>query len=152
MNKSSSIRPRRLPETEMNKQNIKKIEQTRAHQQQQQQHQVKPEKTNKMSIGDAIGLITIRLCKLEEKLLKEPPVDGSDTTHVLKTICDRLSDIESKQLTITDTLSTVANSRIDNLEINMNDVEIEKLKLEVEDLKKLLLKLQEKILDIITTK
>lgn len=150
MNKSSSIRPRRLPETEMNKQNIKKIEQTRAHQQQQQQ--VKPEKTNKMSIGDAIGLITIRLCKLEEKLLKEPPVDGSDTTHVLKTICDRLSDIESKQLTITDTLSTVANSRIDNLEINMNDVEIEKLKLEVEDLKKLLLKLQEKILDIITTK
>ena len=80
MNKSSSIRPRRLPETEMNKQNIKKIEQTRAHQQQQQ---VKPEKTNKMSIGDAIGLITIRLCKLEEKLLKEPPVDGSDTTHVL---------------------------------------------------------------------
>lgn len=149
MNKSSSIRPRRVPETDMNKQNIKKIEPKNA----QQQQQVKPEKSNKISIGDAIGLITIRLCKLEEKVLKETPVDGSDTTHVLKTICDRLSDIESKQLTITDTLTSVTNSpRMDSLEINMNDVELEKLKVEVEDLKKLLLKLQEKVLDIIISK
>ena len=147
MNKSSSIRPRRIPETDMSKQNIKKIEPKNA------QLQAKQDKSNKISIGDAIGLITIRLCKLEEKVLKESPVDGSDTTHVLKTICDRLSDIESKQLTITDTLTSVTNSpRMDSLEINMNDVELEKLKVEVEDLKKSLLKLQEKILDIITSK
>jgi hypothetical protein len=146
MNKSSSIRPRRLPETELiNKQNIKKIEPNT-------NQQIKPEKSNKISIGDAIGLITIRLCKLEEKSLKDTPVDGNNTTHVLKTICDRLSEIESKQLAITDTLSSVNNTRVDSLEINNSEVEIEKLKVEVEDLKKLLLKLQEKILDIITSK
>jgi len=148
MNKSSSIRPRRLQDPEIiNKQNIKKLEPTATN-----NPTVKTEKSNKISIGDAIGLITIRLCKLEEKLLKDQSADGSNTTHVLKTICDRLSEVESKQLTIADTLSSVSSSKIDNLEINMNDVEIEKLKIEVEDLKKLLLKLQEKILDIITTK
>ena len=146
MNKSSSIRPRRLQDADiLNKQNIKKIEPTT-------NQLTKAEKSNKISIGDAIGLITIRLCKLEEKILKETPVDGSDTTHVLKTICDRLTDIESKQLTITDTLASVNGSRVDSLEINNTEVELEKVKVEVEDLKKLLLKLQEKILDIITTK
>lgn len=150
MNKSSSMRPRRPNEIEsINKQNFKKLEQNT--------QSIKMDKSNKISIGDAIGLITIRLCKLEERSLKEPNLDETDTPHVLKTICGRLTDIESKQLTTTDQLlfannNNNNNSGFDNIQITKNDVEIDKLKTEVDDLKKLLLKLQEKILDIVTTK
>jgi len=144
MNKSSSARPRRLPETD-NKQNLTKLE----------SENNKQDKPNKISIGNAIGLISIRLCKIEERLLKEQKIEETDNANLLKTIFDRLNDIESKQLTITDTLSSVNNgSNIspDNFQINVNDVEIEKLKIEVEDLKKIILKIQEKLLDIIISK
>jgi hypothetical protein len=144
MNKSSSARPRRLPETD-NKPNLTKLE----------SENNKQNKPNKISIGNAIGLISIRLCKIEERLLKEQKIEETDNANLLKTIFDRLNDIESKQLTITDTLSSVNNgSNIspDNFQINVNDVEIEKLKIEVEDLKKIILKIQEKLLDIIISK
>jgi len=144
MNKSSSARPRRLPETD-NKPNLTKLE----------SENNKQDKPNKISIGNAIGLISIRLCKIEERLLKEQKIEETDNANLLKTIFDRLNDIESKQLTITDTLSSVNNgSNIspDNFQINVNDVEIEKLKIEVEDLKKIILKIQEKLLDIIISK
>lgn len=143
-NKSQSSRPRRIPANDY-KSVISKLEAPTTN--------ANPsEKYPKISIGDAIGLITRRLCKLEEITLKETPSDGNDTSHVLKTMCDRLSELESKNKTLTDTLTALGNSpSLDNLEINTNDVEIEKLKLEVDDIKKLLLKLQEKILDIIIT-
>jgi hypothetical protein len=144
-NKSQSSRPRRIPPNEI-KSGISKLEALPT-------NATPPEKYPKISIGDAIGLITKRLCKLEEFALKETTADGGDTSHVLKTICDRLSELESKNKTLTDTLTALGNSpSLDNLEINTNEVDIEKLKLEVDDIKKMLLKLQERILDIITTK
>jgi hypothetical protein len=150
-NKSLSTRPRRIPPNDMKPQGILKQDLNN-----NGPATNVPEKSPKISIGDAIGLITIRLCKIEERILAETKSDGSDTTHVLKTIFDRLTEVESKQQTMMDTInvisSTSSSSNMDNLAINTNDVEIEKLKIEVDDIKKLLIKLQEKLLDIITTK
>jgi hypothetical protein len=154
MNKSAASRPRRAPQTELKPPpGILKSDVNN--------NNVRIEKSPKISIGDAIGLITIRLCKLEDRLFKDTNSDGNDTTHVLKTILDRLTELESNNKTINDNIDTlnINNSMssgsipsFNNLEINPNDVEIEKLKLEVDDIKKLLIKLQEKLLDIITTK
>jgi len=134
----------------------------RQHQQQQQQI---PQANPKLSVSDAIALITIRLGRVETFINNLPPLDqmeelSNNTQHVMnndsmrivddavfKSIVSRLDKIEKNNNIDSIKLN---NSEIENLKNDINNLklqtthhsEINNLKLEINELKNLLLSLQ----------
>jgi hypothetical protein len=105
--------------------------------QQQQQEQPVHQPIGKMTISDAIGLITIRLGRVEQKLTttpvsETPPNSQLVDNSVFETILNRLELLEKREKMLVDELKTfkeVTNERfldIDEAFVSMEQEEPEK--------------------------
>jgi hypothetical protein len=125
---------------------------------------------NKMSIGDAIGLITIRLSKLESHMLKEQTEPNlnvtasggvTDVDTVLRSLVSRVTGLEKSSESVEQTLGDL-NEAVKELEENpqiqiqeavSNKPDplllerIEKAEREISDLKLLVIKLQTMLIE-----
>ena len=118
----------------------------------------------KISIGDAIGLITIRLSKLEEHRIKQDKGDFSsekvgdpnniDNTTLMKSLINRIVDVEKIQERNVDLLNTYDPEKNSNTNTQYDSIysNIELLNIEVSEIKKALLKLQTMVIDMVVTK
>jgi hypothetical protein len=109
-------------------------------------------KMGKLSISDAIGLITIRLSKLEEFMVRmegNPTTNISDSNTLLMSLVTRVNSIESYISTSTpedesQTYSSIQqddpNSWDKHRETIINDLHT--FKSDVDDIRKLVIKLQ----------
>jgi hypothetical protein len=120
---------------------------------------------NKLSIGDAIGLITIRLSKVEAHILKEqnePNTSGinsgsvSDVDTLLRSLVSRITGLEKSSETIEHTLEEL-DGAVKVLEENPQNQEvqpdplllerIDKAEREISELKQLVIRLQSMLIE-----
>jgi len=127
----------------------------RGQQQQQQMQQQQPMQNPKMSVSDAIGLITLRLGRVETFIQKLPPLDqigamnsSAETGEigenmrvvdeaVFTNIVARLDKLEQMPKTVPTSNSKASNKAIDDLNLS-----VETLKAEMVQVKSLLMSLQ----------
>ena len=124
--------------------NPPQLQHQQQHQQQQQQHQPQEQQRNKISISDAIGLITIRLGRLEQyiqqtqddspmSLQKLDPIDKT----LMNNITSRLESIEKRE----------PSDKTSKMEQELRDVK-DLLMLHIMKFEKFVLETQEKITDL----
>jgi hypothetical protein len=120
---------------------------------------------NKLSIGDAIGLITIRLSKLESHMLKEqnePNTSGinsgsiSDVDTLLRSLVSRITGLEKSSQSVEQTLEEL-DGAVKVLEENPQNQEvqtdplllerIDKAEREISELKQLVIRLQSMLIE-----
>lgn len=175
----AAARSRRSPQEIVNEQAFKKPPQQmppqnhpqQNHPAQQQQNSLPadnkgmPQPGSKLSISDAIGLITIRLSKVESHIMKEqseentnkPSNNGSssDVETIMRSVISRLTALERTQDT--------ANKNVDKIQLSIKDLQenpsqpiqpvstgpdpfllelVEKNEKEISELKQLVIRLQ----------
>lgn len=111
------------------KQQVKPVQQTRQPVQQQQQQQQKP----KISVGDAIGLTTIRLGRVEQQLanLMQNPLSLEPNTQVVdnsvfETILNRLEFLEKREAELRaelDVYKTLVDERFSDIDAAFVELE-----------------------------
>lgn len=133
-------------------------------QQMQQQMNAKDSKdklssVNKMTVNQAITLITLRLGAIETKLMTtdRPEIGGSTNTELITTIMERLNDLESRASTSTNASNSNSNpstsvefallkQQVDTMsKQNKGSKELTNLKNQIEDLRKELAQTKELI-------
>jgi hypothetical protein len=165
----AAARSRRTPQEVVSEASMKKNQQMPP----QKRPNVTPSKDNlasgnpqnKMSIGDAIGLITIRLSKLESHMLKEQSEPAQNVTSsggvtdvdtVLRSLVSRVTGLEKSSESVEQTLGDL-NEVVKELEENPQNQEVQpdplllervdKAEREISELKQLVIRLQSMLIE-----
>jgi hypothetical protein len=163
----AAARSRRSPQEIVNEQSFKKPSPQMPQSNQQtnvsQEKKSAPTQNNKLSIGDAIGLITIRLSKIEAQLMKEQNSENESEKHnngtstdidtIMRSLVSRVNILEKTHESTNKNIEQL-NISMEELTENNNEVNsqpaqdsvliemIEKNQREISDLKQLVIRLQ----------